>query len=88
MSSNSLAVTTKPKYETWFMGGTLIGGIHYVEIKDDLDEKINYYSTHIKEAEKIIQNTNTYIKQFQNKKREDLISILVLEKYFKQTSQL
>ena len=91
MSSNSLAVTKKPKYETWFMEGTLIGGIYYVEIKDDssdLDEKINYYSTHIKEAEKIIQNANTYIKQFQNKKREDLISILVLEKYFKQTSQL
>jgi len=90
MSSNSLAVSTKPKYETWFMEGTLIGGVHYVEIKDDfsdLDEKINYYSTHIEEAEKIIKNANDYTKQFKNKKREDLISILVLEKYFKNTNQ-
>jgi hypothetical protein len=91
MSSNSLAVTTKPKYETWFMEGTLIGGIHYVEIKDDfsdLNEKINYYLEHTEEAKKIIKNANAYTKQFQNKKREDLISILVLEKYFKNTNQL
>tara|TARA_B100000809_G_scaffold266892_1_gene332613 strand:+ start:6025 stop:6993 length:969 start_codon:yes stop_codon:yes gene_type:complete len=91
MSSNSLAVSTKPKYETWFMEGALIGGVHYVEIKDDfsdLDEKIQYYSTHIEEAEKVIKNANEYTKQFQNKKREDLISILVLEKYFKNTDQV
>ncbi|MDG2281115.1 MAG: glycosyl transferase family 90 [Flavicella sp.] len=90
MSSNSLAISTKPKYETWFMEGTLIGGFHYVEIKDDfsdLDEKINYYSKNIEEAKKIIQNANAYTKQFQNKKREDLISILVLEKYFRNTNQ-
>lgn len=91
MSSNSLAVTTKPKYETWFMEGKLIGGVHYVEIKDDfsdLDEKIKYYSENIEEAEKIIKNANEYIKQFQNKKREDYISIKVLEKYFQKTNQL
>ncbi|MEI6866039.1 glycosyl transferase family 90 [Flavicella sp.] len=91
MSSNSLAVLTKPKYETWFMEGTLIAGIHYVEIKDDfsdLNEKINYYSKNSKEAENIIKKANAYTKQFQNKKREDLISILVLEKYFKNTNQL
>jgi len=91
MSSNSLAVTTKPKYETWFMEGSLIGGVHYVEIKNDfsdLDEKLIYYSEHIDEAEKIIKNANEYTKQFQNKKREDLISIKVLEKYFQNSNQL
>ncbi|MDG1805527.1 glycosyl transferase family 90 [Flavicella sp.] len=90
MSSNSLAVSTKPKYETWFMEGKLIGGVHYVEIKDDfsdLDEKLTYYATHIEAAEEIIKNANAYTKQFQNKKREDLISILVLEKYFRNTNQ-
>ena len=91
MSSNSLAISTRPKYETWFMEGTLIGGVHYVEIKDDfsdLDEKLTYYSKNIDEAKKVIKNANAYTKKFQNKKREDLISILVLEKYFKNTNQI
>lgn len=85
MSSNSLAVATKPKYETWFMEGTLIGGVHYVAIKDDfsdLNEKLHYYATHIEEAKEIIKNANAYVAQFQNKKKEDLIAIKVLEKYF------
>lgn len=90
MSSNSLAVSTKPKYETWFMEGTLIPDVHYVMIKDDfsdLDEKIKYYSENIEAAQEIIKNANAYTKQFMNKKREDLISILVLEKYFDKTNQ-
>ena len=42
MSSNSIAVMPKPKYETWFMEGKLKGNVHYIEIKDDysdLEEK-------------------------------------------------
>ncbi|MGZ8190531.1 MAG: glycosyl transferase family 90, partial [Methylococcaceae bacterium] len=35
MSSNSVAVMPRPKYETWFMEGTLIPNVHYIEIKDD-----------------------------------------------------
>ena len=88
MSSSSLAVATKPKFETWFMEGQLVGGVHYVEIKDDfsdLDEKIIYYSTHIDEAEKIIENANSFTRQFQDRRREDLISLLVLDKYFRNT---
>ena len=33
MSSNSLAVMPRPKYETWFMEGTLVANYHYVMIK-------------------------------------------------------
>ncbi len=91
MSSNSIAVMTKPRYETWFMEGTLVSNFHYIEIKDDfsdLDEKLKYYSKHTEEAEKIIKNANEYTKQFLNKKREDLISLLVLEKYFQKTNQM
>lgn len=91
MSSNSLAVMTKPKFETWFMEGTLIPNYHFVLIKDDysdLEERIKYYSTHSDEALKIIANANAYIEQFKNKKREDLISLLVLQKYFLRTDQL
>jgi len=90
MSSNSLAVMPLPKYETWYMEETLIPNYHYMLIKDDfsdLEERMNYYIKHTDEALQIIQNAHDYIKQFKNKKREDLISLLVLEKYFYKTGQ-
>lgn len=85
MSSNCLAVMPKPKYETWFMEGLLIPDFHYVEIKDDysdLIERMNYYIKNPAEAEKIIKNANEYISQFKNKRREKIISLMVLRKYF------
>lgn len=90
MSSNSLAVMPKPKYETWFMEGTLIPNYHYVLIKDDysdLEERMNYYIENTDEALKIIENAHKYIDQFKNKDREDLINLLVLKKYFEKTGQ-
>ena len=45
MSSNSLAVMTRPTCETWFMEGTLVDVYHYVEVKEDfsdLPEKLQY----------------------------------------------
>ena len=91
MSSNSIAFMVKPKFETWFMEGRLIPNYHYVLIKDDysdLEEKIKYYSYHTKKALEIIDNAHEYIKQFKNKEREDLISLLVLEKYFELSGQI
>ena len=38
MSSNSVAVMPKPKYESWFMEGKLIPDYHYVLIKDDYSD--------------------------------------------------
>lgn len=89
MSSNSIAVMPRPKFETWFMEGTLIPDYHYIEIKEDfsdLEEKLDYYSSHIPEAEAIIRHAHEYVGQFRNKKRERLISLLVLDKYFKTTT--
>ena len=89
MSSNSVAVMPKPKYETWFMEGTLIPNVHYILIKDDfsdLEERLNYYIEHTDEAKSIIENAHKYIAQFFDKKREDLISLLVLKKYFEKTN--
>ncbi|MDP4202768.1 MAG: glycosyl transferase family 90 [Bacteroidota bacterium] len=90
MSSNSLAIMPKPKYETWFMEGTLIPDYHYVLIKDDysdLEERMKYYIEHQDEALRIIENAHQYIRQFQNKREEDIISLLVLKKYFEMTNQ-
>jgi hypothetical protein len=90
MSSNSLAVMPKPKFETWFMEGTLIPNKHYVEIKDDysdLEERLTHYIRNPHEAVEIIRNAHDYVNQFKNKSQEDLISLLVLEKYFSKTGQ-
>ncbi|EOR93972.1 LpsA protein [Arcticibacter svalbardensis MN12-7] len=91
MSSNSIAVMRKPVYETWFMEGRLIPDFHYILIKDDysdLEERLNFYINHPEEAQIIVNNAHQYIKQFLNSKQEDLISLLVLEKYFYYTSQI
>ena len=91
MSSNSIAVMPRPTCETWFMEGTLIPNYHYIEIKpdfSDLEERLQYYMAHTDEAQAIIEHAHEYIDQFKNKKREQLISLLVLEKYFKMTEQL
>lgn len=90
MSSNSIAVMPKPKYETWFMEGCLVPDYHYILIKDDysdLELKLNYYIANIEKAEEIRNNANNYVKQFYDKKKEDLISLLVLKKYFCCTGQ-
>lgn len=88
MSSNSLAVMPRPTCETWFMEGTLIPNVHYVEIKpdcSDLRERMQYYIEHPDEAESIIKNAHEFVAQFKDDKREKLISLLVAEKYFKMT---
>ncbi len=90
MASNSVAVMPRPKFETWLMEGTLIPNKHYIEIKDDysdLEEKIKYYIKHSEKALDIIKNANEHVAQFKNKKRENLISLLVLEKYCYITDQ-
>lgn len=85
MYSNSLCFMTKPKYETWFMEGKLKAGVHYVELKEDysdLEEKIHYYNEHISEAQQIIDNAHQYLAPFLNKKKERMINLLVMKKYF------
>lgn len=89
MSSNSIAVMPKPKYETWFMEGTLISNYHYIEIKEDfsdLEEKLLYYIAHPDEAKSIIQHAHEFVKPFRDSKRENIISLLVLNKYFQKTN--
>jgi len=91
MSSNSIAVMPKPTYETWFMEGKLIPNVHYIEIKEDysdLEERMNHYIQHPEEAQMIIDNANKYVEQFKERENEELLSIMVLHKYFTSTGQL
>ena len=90
MSSNSLCFMLKPKYETWFMEGTLEAGKHYVEIDEDysnLEEVMEYYSTNIEAAEKIIREANLYTMQFRDILFEDLLCLKVLERYGEMSGQ-
>ncbi|MDY7116109.1 glycosyl transferase family 90 [Halomonas sp. SSL-5] len=90
MASNSLCFMKRPIYETWFMEGTLTPGHHYVEVSDDfsdLDEKIEYFLSHPKEAQDIIHNANRYIAKFYHPQRENLIALMVFVRYLSYTHQ-
>lgn len=90
MSSNSIAVTPRLRRETWFMEGTLIPDYHYIEVRDDfsdLEERLRYYIDHPDEAEAIIRHAHEFVSQFKNRQREQLISLLVLKKYFDITNK-
>ncbi|MFR9650428.1 MAG: glycosyl transferase family 90 [Rikenellaceae bacterium] len=85
MSSNCIAVMPKPTYETWFMEGRLIPNYHYIEIKSDfsdLEERLEYYNTHLDEAEAIVRNGQEYIDQFRDSKREKIIGYMTMQRYF------
>ncbi len=90
MHSNSLAVCPRPTMETWFMEGTLIPNYHYIEVRpdfSDLLERIDYYNEHPAEAEAIVRHAHDYCHQFQSRRRERLVSLMVMEKYFRMTKQ-
>lgn len=89
MSSNSIAVMPRPKFETWYMEGQLKPDYHYIEIADDyhdLLERIAYYDAHPKEAEAIIQHAHEWVSQFMDKERETMISLLVMQRYLDATN--
>ena len=90
MSSNSVAVMPKPKFESWFMENMLIPDYHYIQIKDDysdLEEKLKFYIKNTEKLQQISINANNYVNQFRDYNDEKLISLLVMEKFFCLTNQ-
>ncbi|OOE43995.1 hypothetical protein BZG06_10165 [Salinivibrio kushneri] len=91
MSSNSLCLSPPMEYETWFMEGQLIPGVHYAEVNADfsnLEAVIDYYLTHPHEAQAIINNAHQWVNQFRDRQKESVISYLVAEKYFRLSQQV
>lgn len=89
--SNSLCFMTRPRHESWFMEGTLEPGTHYVEVRDDyadLIDKMDYYLDNPDESEAIIANFQAHYQKFTDPRREDLINLLVAEKYLQLSGQL
>lgn len=90
-SSNSVAIMPRPTCESWFMEGRLVEGEHYIGISNNYDnflDQLEYYNDHPREAAEISQNQIEYMSQFLDKDREDLITLMVLQRYFKATGQL
>ncbi len=84
MASNCVPVMTRPTVEGWLMHSRLIPGVHYIEIAEDFsdaEDKIRYYIEHPEEGELIAEESRKWVEQFRDKKREDIISYLVIEKY-------
>jgi hypothetical protein len=91
LSSNSLCFMARPKIESWFMEGTLIPDQHYVLLADDysdLDEKLRFYSRNPAGAQRILDNAHAFVAPFRNLRREMLVSLLVLQRYFELSGQL
>lgn len=89
--SNSLCFMKKPTCETWMMEGRLQAGVHYVELENDykdLSEKLNYYTDHTDEALEIISNFNTFYRQFQDPILDELLQLMVIQKYLTLSGQI
>lgn len=83
--SNSVVFMAKPNIVSWLMEDKLIPNVHYILLKDDYSDLIEKYNWALKNDEKcmeISKNATNYIKQFLNKKREDIISSEVMNRYF------
>lgn len=89
MSSNSLCMMPKPKYETWFMEGVLTPNHHYALLKDDLsdlEDRIRFYQDHPEQALSIIANAHQHVKQFKHKQNEHALSVAVVNTYIKEVT--
>ena len=91
LASNSLCLMPDSVYETWFMEGRLEAGRYFARVADDfadLEDKVLHYEKHPEETRDIIRNANAHVAQFLDPEREQLLSLLVLYKYFAVTGQI
>lgn len=89
LNSNSVILMAKPRITTWLMETTLLPGVHYVLLKDDysdLREKYIWCKNNQAKCKEIIKNANMFMKQFNNKEREQEIEEAVINKYFDLTN--
>ena len=90
MASNSIAVMPRPKYETWFMEGTLIPDYHYIAVSDDysdLEDKLLYYIKHSDKALSIVAHAHEHVAKFVDLKAEKLVALMTVKRYFERTQK-
>jgi len=85
LNSNSVVMMTRPQVTTWLMETTLIPNYHYILLKDDfsdLEDKLHWCNNNPIKCKIIIQNANTFMRQFNNIEAERAIEVEVVRKYF------
>lgn len=91
LASNSIALTPKLEYETWFMEGRLVPNEHFALLNDDYSNLFDVMDNLLSNenlAKNIIKNANDYAKVFFDEEQEKLLNILVLAKYFYFSNQM
>ncbi len=91
MASNCVPVMPRPTVEGWLMHSRLVPGVHFIEIKpdfSDVGEKIKHYTDHPDEAAAISRASKEWAAQFLDRRRESIISYLVVERFLACTGQL
>lgn len=84
MASGCVPVMPKPTVEGWLMHSRLVAGKHYIEIApdfSDVGDKLRYYIEHADEARMISEESKKWVSQFNDRKRERIINLLVVDKY-------
>ena len=84
MASGCVPVMPKPTVEGWLMHSQLVAGRHYIEIApdfSDVGDVMRYYIGHPDEARMISEESRKWALQFNDRKREKIISLLVVDKY-------
>ena len=72
------------------MEGTLRPDYHYVEVREDfsdLEQKLRFYMEHPDKAEEIIGHAHEYVRQVRDEEREELLQLMVMERYFRTSGQ-
>lgn len=91
MASNCVPVMTRPTVESWLMHSRMVAERDYVEVApdySDLEEKLQYYIAHPDEAEAIAEASKRWAARFADRRREKIISLLVMERYLRSTGSL
>lgn len=89
MSSRSIALAPRPRYETWFQEGLLVPGVHYAEIAPDgsnVAEVMARLEARPAERARIVAAANAWVARFRDSERERLVSLRVLDRYFRATT--
>ena len=90
LSSNSLAVTPPLTHETWFQEGLLRPHVHYIPVApdySDTDSVLDWYDAHPDARDAILRNAHAWVARLLDPRREFLIALLTLARYFEATGQ-
>ena len=84
LASNSVVLMQPPVMETWAMEGMLLPYIHYVPLSEDFEDlksKVLWCNLNSKVCELISKNATEFMRQFNNKSTENLITCSVVNSF-------